>query len=168
MPPAVAGLPAVAAVHAAGRAPDHGFAKDARPAVALEPGSGVAGDRHAGRRLREVHLVDLARYDLLRAGGADVGPGYLGENVTTTGVDLLALGAGALLRLGATARLRVTGVRYPRHDDPATDPVGLTLDADGVPVGRVGVFAVVERAGEVRAGDPVVVEHPGDGALPPL
>lgn len=160
------------AVHAAEVAPAAGFAKPARPSVRLEVAHGVSGDRHGGRPGRQVHLVDAGRYDLLRAGGTappGVRPGYLGENVTTSGIDLLALATGALLRLGATAQVRVTGVRYPRHEDPATDPVGVSLDADGVPVGRVGVFAVVEASGEVRPGDPVHVEDPGDGGpLRPL
>ncbi len=178
----------VLAVHAARSRPAAGFAKATLERVHLQVDHGVLGDHHAGSRaLRQVHLVDVARYDLLRAGGVDVGPGHLGENVTTSGVDLLALGPGALLRLGGSsssnvggstggdparaggALLRVTGVRFPRHDDPATDPVGVLLDPDGVPVGRVGVFAVVLQAGDVAAGDPVVVEHPGDVApLTPL
>ena len=159
----------VLAVHAAEIAPAHGFAKPERGVVVLEVAHGVARDRHAGRPLRQVHLVDSARYDLLRAGGADVAPGYLGENVTTTGVDLLALGTGARLQLGPDAVVRLTGLRFPRHEDPATDPVGLGLDADGVPVGRVGVFGVVEATGQVQAEDRVVVLSPGDdGPLRPL
>ena len=154
--------PAVLAVHAADAAPATGFAKPTRPVVRLEVARGVEGDRHSGRPLRQVHLVDASRYGLLQSGGWDVGPGYLGENVTTTGVDLLRLTTGAVLRLGATAAVRVTGVRHPRHEDPATDPVGLSLDEAGVPAGRVGVFAVVETGGEVRAGDAVVVEELGD------
>lgn len=159
----------VLSVRRAGERPARGFAKPAVDRLDLRPAHGAAGDRHAGtRRLREVHLVDVARYGLLRAGGADVADGYLGENVTTHGLDLLALAAGARLRLGATAVLRVTGIRYPRHEDPATDPVGLSLDDDGVPVGRVGVFAVVEVGGTVEAGDPVVLLAAGSGALPVL
>ncbi len=126
------------------------------------------GDRHAGRALRQVHLVDEARYALLAAGGhgagRDLGPGYLGENVTTAGVDLLAPQPPA--RSSAwpgRPPCALTGVRHPRHEDPATDPVGLCLDADGVPVGRVGVFAVVETGGEVRAGDRVACWAPGTG-----
>lgn len=167
MTPAV--TPTVLAVHAAEVAPASGFAKPERPVVVLAVAHGVAGDRHAERRQRQVHLVDSARYDLLRAGGADVEPGYLGENVTTSGLDLLALATGARLQLGPGAVVRVTGLRFPRHEDPATDPVGLGLDGEGVPVGRVGVFAAVETAGQVRAGDAVVVLTTGDdGPLHPL
>jgi MOSC domain-containing protein YiiM len=37
----------------------------------------------------------------------------MGENVTTRGVDLLALPKGARLRLGAEAVIEVTGLRNP-------------------------------------------------------
>lgn len=159
----------VLAVRSRATRPERGFAKPGVDRLDLRAAHGAVGDLHAGtRRLREVHLVDEARYRTLRAGGADVADGYLGENVTTRGVDLLALHLGARLRLGATAVLRLTGVRWPRHEDPATDPVGLSLDDDGVPVGRVGVFAVVEVGGTVRAGDGVVLLEPGSGPLPVL
>lgn len=160
--------PAVLEVHAAAERPAAGFAKPAVDVVALVVDHGVAGDVHAERALRQVHLVDAARYDLLRASGADLGPGDLGENVTTTGVDLLGLGTGARLRLGADAVVEVTGVRHPRHEDPTLDPDALHLDDDGVPVGRVGVFAVVLSGGEVRAGDPLTVLDAGTGGLRPL
>lgn len=157
------------AVRAAAARPGRGFAKPAVDAVDLRVSHGAVGDLHAGTRaLRQVHLVDVARYDLLRRVGADVADGYLGENVTTAGVDLLRLGLDARLQLGADAVVSLTGQRYPRHEDPATDPVGLGLDEAGVPVGRVGVFAVVTRPGRVRAGDRLTVLDEGSGALPVL
>lgn len=161
--------PVVLAVRSLATRADRGFAKPAVAALDLRASHGAVGDLHAGtRRLREVHLVDVARYEALAAGGADVTPGYLGENVTTRGLDLLALPLGSRLRLGPDAVLVVTGLRSPRHEDPATDPVGLVLDPDGVPVGRVGVFAVVEVGGVVRAGDEVVVVGLGAGTPPVL
>lgn len=161
----------VVAVHLAGSPPPTGFAKERVETVVLRVDHGVEGDRHArpGGSLRQVHLVDASRYEVLRSGGADVGPGYLGENVTTSGLDLPGLPTGTVLRLGSSATVRLTGVRWPRHEQPGSDRVRLHLDPDGVPVGRVGVFAVVVTGGEVRAGDPVDVERPGDGTpLPPL
>jgi MOSC domain-containing protein YiiM len=161
-------VPAVLQVHAAAERAATGFAKPRVDQVSLLVDHGVAGDVHADRALRQVHVVDASRYDLLRDSGATLGPGDLGENVTTVGVDLLALRTGALLRLGEHAQVRVTGVRFPRYEDPATDPDALHLDADGVPVGRVGVFAVVVTAGLVRAGDPVTVLDQGQEPLRPL
>ncbi len=161
--------PVVLAVRSLAARAERGFAKPAVGRLDLRASHGAVGDLHAGtRRLREVHLVDVARYETLRAGGAGVAVGYLGENVTTRGLDLLSLPLGSRLRLGPEAVLVVTGLRSPRHEDPATDPVGLSLDPDGVPVGRVGVFAVVEVGGVVRAGDAVVVLELGTGTPPVL
>jgi MOSC domain-containing protein YiiM len=49
----------------------------------------------------------------LRGGGFDVEPGVIGENVTTGGIDLLALPTGARLRLGPNAVIEITGLRNP-------------------------------------------------------
>ena len=43
----------------------------------------------------------------------DLQPGVIGENVTTRGVDLLALRRGTRLRLGGEAVIEVTGLRNP-------------------------------------------------------
>src|SRR3954470_14144979 len=107
----------VLAVH---RSAGHSFSKYAEDAITLVPGLGVAGDAHAGatvqhrsrvRRdpsapnLRQVHLLQSELFgDLLEESHA-VFPGDLGENITTRGIDLLALPAGTCLRLGAMAEV---------------------------------------------------------------
>jgi MOSC domain-containing protein YiiM len=113
-----------ATVIAVARDAAHGFSKPARDSIRLLAGLGVEGDAHAGvtvqhrsrvardptrPNLRQVHLI----HDELRAGGFDVAPGAMGENVTTRGLDLLALPDGARLRLGAEAVVEVTGLRNP-------------------------------------------------------
>lgn len=52
-------------------------------------------------------------HDELATAGFVVGPGDMGENVTTRGVDLLALPTGTRLRLGESAVIEVTGLRNP-------------------------------------------------------
>ena len=44
--------------------------------------------------LRQVHLVHAELHDELREAGFTVAPGQMGENVTTSGVDLLRLATG--------------------------------------------------------------------------
>ena len=115
-------------VTAVAASPGYTFSKPTRPSITLLAGLGVAGDAHNGatvkhrsrvRRdptqpnLRQVHLIHEELHDELRAAGFDVGAGDLGENVTTRGVDLLALPAGTLLRLGGEAVVEVTGLRNP-------------------------------------------------------
>ena len=170
------GAPRVVAV-AAGPGPE--FSKQVRPVFRLLEGLGVEGDAHLGatdqhrshvRRdptapnLRQVHLIqaDLLE-DVLRVGHR-VPPGGLGENVTTAGVDLMALPRDTLLRLGGTAEVRVTGLRNPcrQIDDfqPGLLRQVLGRDADGAVLRRAGVMGVVRRGGEVRPGDPVTVVLP--------
>lgn len=97
----------------------------------------------------------------------DVAPGQLGENVTTTGVDLLALARGTLLHLGEEAVVEVTGLRNPCAQIDGFSPgllkAVLGRDADGGLVRKTGVMGVVVTGGTVRAGDSIDVHLP---ALP--
>jgi len=63
--------------------------------------------------VRQVHLMHAELHDHLRAAGFRVGPGDLGENITTRGVDLLGLSTGTRLHLGDDAVVEVTGLRNP-------------------------------------------------------
>ena len=159
--------------------PVHGFSKQPRAAVRLVEGLGVEGDAHAGttvqhlsrvRRnpsqpnLRQVHLVHTELFDEVAEDGHRVRPGDLGENVTTTGVDLLGLPVGALLRLGDAAEVEITGLRNPCYQiDDFQDGLLkhiLARAADGTVVRKAGVMAVVRSEGEVRPGDTVTVVLP--------
>jgi carboxyl-terminal processing protease len=126
--------------------------------------------------------------DEARAAGHQIGPGSLGENILTAGIDLLGLPTDTRLHLGE-AVLRVTGLRNPcrqindlspdllkicveRADGVATDsdvdlgPTGGTVSRDGQPIRRkAGIMAVVERGGQVVPGDVITVELP-DGHVP--
>ena len=166
----------VLAVH---RSSSHSFSKFAEDCITLVEGLGVQGDAHAGstvkhrsrvRRdpaaanLRQVHLLQSELFDTLLDEGHAVFAGDLGENVTTRGVDLLALPAGTVLRLGAQAEVEITGLRNPCSQIDRFQP-GLTAkvldrDANGQLVRKAGVMAIVRRGGEVRAGDAIVVQLP--------
>jgi MOSC domain-containing protein YiiM len=169
----------VSSVVAVCRSGEHTFSKDVVDAVTLLAGLGVEGDAHAGttvqhlsrvRRdptqpnLRQVHLVHAELLDELAGEGFAVGPGAIGENVTTSGVDLLDLPTGTLLRLGPDAVVRVTGLRNPCAQ---LDGLGAGLmkrlvrrAPDGATVRLAGVMAVVEVGGVVRAGDAIEVRLP--------
>jgi MOSC domain-containing protein YiiM len=174
--------PTDGAVVAVASDPAHRFSKPVQPSIMLVAGLGVAGDAHAGvtvqhlsrvRRdpsqpnLRQVHLVASELFVELDGAGFAVGAGDLGENVTTAGIDLLALPTGARLLIGASAVVEVTGLRNPcRQIDGFSDGLlkqVLTRDADGTLVRRAGIMGVVVAGGAVRAGDRIVVElPPGD------
>ncbi len=161
-------------VVAVSRSSTHSFSKDPQPHVTLVAGLGVEGDAHAGAtvkhrsrvardprqpNLRQVHLIHAELHDELRAAGFDVRPGQLGENVTTSGVDLLALPTGTRLHLGASAVVEVTGLRNPcRQIDDFQHgllPAVLDRDEQGRVIRKAGVMAVVLTGGDVRVGDAV-------------
>ena len=90
----------------------------------------------------------------------------MGENVTTRGIDLLALSAGTRLQLGDDAVIEVTGLRNPCRQLDAFRPglmqAVLGRDPDGGLVRKAGIMAVVLAGGEVRPGDPIRAERPAD------
>ena len=114
--------------------------------------------------LRQVHLLHVELLDELRLGGFDVSPGDLGENVTTQGIDLLALPTGARLRLGETASLEVTGLRNPCRQldlfQAGLMQAVLDRDEQGRLVRKAGVMSIVLASGLVRAGDSIRIELP--------
>jgi MOSC domain-containing protein YiiM len=159
----------------------HEFSKPNRERVRLLAGLGVEGDAHQGvtvqhlsrvardptqPNLRQVHLIHAELHDELRAGGFTVLPGEMGENVTTRGVDLLALPTGTRLHLGGTAVVEVTGLRNPCAQldrfQPGLLPAVLGRDEYGGLVRKAGVMAVVLAGGDVRPGDRVRVELPAE------
>ncbi len=166
----------VAAVH---RSAGHTMAKPTVTSIELVVGFGVAGDAHGGAtvqhrsrvardpsqpNLRQVHLIAAELHDELDARGFDVAAGAMGENITTRGIDLLALGRGARLELGRSAVVEVTGLRNPcgQLDGVAPGLMAAVLDrdADGRLVRRGGVMGIVVAAGEIRPGDTIVVRPP--------
>jgi MOSC domain-containing protein YiiM len=91
-------------------------------------------------------------------------PGDMGENVTTRGIDLLALPARTRLRLGPRAVLELTGLRNPCVQldgfQPGLMKAVLDRDADGRLVRKAGVMAIVLAGGTITAGDPIEIEYP--------
>lgn len=120
--------------------------------------------------LRQVHLVHAELFDELREAGFDVGPGQIGENLATRGVDLLSLPTDARLRLGEIAVIRLTGLRNPcvqlERLHKGLMAATLTRGADGSLVRKAGVMAVVEISGEVLPGDTIAVEIPAGTRRP--
>ncbi|SHG50358.1 MOSC domain-containing protein YiiM [Kaistia soli DSM 19436] len=157
----------------------HAFSKDSQPAIRLLAGLGVEGDAHQGvtvqhrsrvavdpaqPNLRQVHLVHAELFDELAAAGFEIGPGAIGENVTTAGIDLLDLPRGTRLHLGETAEIEVTGLRNPciQIDRFRKGLMAAVLgrDAEGQLVRKAGIMAIVIAGGIVRPGDAVVVTLP--------
>ena len=156
----------------------HDFSKPPLPRITLLEGLGVEGDAHCGAtvkhrsrvardphqpNLRQVHLIQAELFAELAARGYRVAPGQMGENITTRGLDLLALPVDTVLRFGAAA-VRLTGLRNPCHqiDRFQRGLMAAVLDraADGSLVRKAGVMAVVVEGGTVMVGDTIEVMLP--------
>jgi len=164
----------------------HRFSKPSAIHIRLLAGLGVEGDAHCGvtvqhrsrvardpsqPNLRQVHRIAAELHDELRDRGFHVGPGDMGENVLTRGVDLLGLPTGARLHLGAEAVIEITGLRNPCSQLDNFEPGLMKAVLGRSPAGDVvrlaGVMAVVLNGGEVRPGDRIGVQLP-EGAPVPL
>lgn len=166
-------------VVAVSRSATHTLSKPTEAEIRLLEGLGVEGDAHAGvtvkhrsrvardpsqPNLRQVHLIHAELFDELRPDGFAIVPGEMGENVTTSGVDLLGLPTGTRLRLGSEAVVEVTGLRNPcaQLDEiqPGLMKATLDRDAEGNLVRKAGVMAVVIRGGAIRPDDTIEVMLP--------
>ncbi len=172
-------------VVAVSRSGSHSFSKATVPVVRMLAGLGIEADAHAGvtvkhrsrvRRdptqpnLRQVHLIHAELHDELADAGFPIAPGDLGENVTTRGIDLLALPTGTRLGLGPDAVVEITGLRNPcrQIDDFRTGLLARVVhrDAHGRIVRRAGVMGVVRAGGDVRPGDAITVTAPPPPHIP--
>lgn len=174
-----------ARVLAACRSPAHEFSKASATSVRLVAGLGVEEDCHCGEtvqhrsrvaqdptqpNLRQVHLIPSELFRELREAGFDVGPGQLGENVTTEGIALLDLPVGTRLALGSDAVVEVTGLRNPckQIDDFRPGLLARVVDRDtaGRLIRRAGIMGVVARSGMVAPGDGITVTYPPEPHRP--
>lgn len=172
-------------VVAVSRNRSHTFSKQNEPEIRLVAGIGVEGDAHAGSRvqhrsrvranpaqpnLRQVHLIHIELHDELREAGFEIGPGDMGENITTRGIDLLGLPVGAVVQLGSEATVEITGLRNPCMQLDRFSPglMAAVLDRDeaGELVRKAGVMGVVVGGGIVRPGDPATVILPDEPHVP--
>ena len=176
----------VGTVIAVSRGTRHGVGKLNQLAIRLVAGLGVEGDVHAGVTVkhrsrvardptqpnqRQVHLIHAELFDELSVAGFTLTPGVMGENITTRDVDLLGLPAGALLCLGDSAVVEVTGLRNPCTQldgmAPGLMQACLGVGPNGEPARKAGVMGVVIAGGEIHPGDAISIQLP-DGPHVPL
>ncbi|MDZ4857886.1 MAG: MOSC domain-containing protein [Candidatus Hydrogenedentes bacterium] len=163
----------------------HCISKQNQPSIRLMTGLGVEGDAHCGEtvkhrsrvardpsqpNLRQVHLIHSELHDELRKKGFEILPGQMGENITTRGIDLLALPVGTKLRIGDSAVVEITGLRNPCSQlDGLYD--GLMVATvrrakNGDLIRKAGIMGVVRADGEIRRGDSIRVELPAEPHRP--
>lgn len=163
----------------------HSMAKPAKEYIRLLAGLGVAGDAHCGAavkhrsrvavdpgapNLRQVHLIHAELHDELAVLGFRLTPGQMGENITTRGIDLLALPRGAKLQIGVAAVLEITGLRNPcaQLDGIQQGLMAAVIGRgpDGGLIRKAGVMGIVLTGGTVRPGDGIRITLPPHPHLP--
>jgi MOSC domain-containing protein YiiM len=122
---------------------------------------GLEGDSHTGEWHRQVSLLAMESIEKMRAKGLDVGPGDFAENITTSGLDLMRLPVGTLLRLG-NAVGEVTQIGKECHTACA-----IRQQAGDCVMPREGIFVRVLKTGEVSVGD-VIQIVPWGGEKDPI
>jgi MOSC domain-containing protein YiiM len=157
----------------------HRFSKSPCEQITLLEGIGVRGDAHAGvtvqhlfrlakdptqPNLCQVHLLPREFFDDARQNGYELGPGDLGENVLTQGLDLVGLSRDTLLHIGSEAVIRITGLRKPcvkiDRFRKGLLKVSMSRGQDGRLAPKTGIMAVVTTGGAIHVGDKIRVELP--------
>jgi MOSC domain-containing protein YiiM len=135
---------------------------------------GLNGDAHAhpnihGGARKAILVIAAEVIERLVKLGYPVFPGALGENITTSGLDISTLRLGDRLRAGA-ALLEIT---QPRGPCSALDVYGPAIKTEiyeervtrGDPSsplwGMSGLYAAVVEEGEIHSGDPIEILRRG-------
>jgi MOSC domain-containing protein YiiM len=167
--------------------PRHGFSKQPQSCLRLIAGEGIENDAHRGAttqhlylkrkdpaapNLAQVHLLGAELLEELAAKGFPLNPGELGENLLTTGIDLLSLPRDTHLHIGAEAILQVTGLRTPCSQIDAFRP-GLQALLWSAPLPgtrqktrRAGIMAIVHRGGVIHPNDAIEIRLPAEPHQP--
>ncbi len=118
----------------------------------LLTGLGLRDDAHAAPGKRQVSLLAQESIDKMVRLGLKVGPGDFAENLTTQGLDLLALPLGTHFRIGEHTLLEVTQIGKVCHTRCA-----IYDQAGDCVMPKEGIFAQVLEGGEVKVGDEIHV-----------
>jgi MOSC domain-containing protein YiiM len=117
--------------------------------VTLRENHGIVGDGHAGDWHRQVSLLAQESIDKMRKMGLDVTAGDFAENITTSGIDLVALPIGSRIQVGETL-LEVTQIGKECHTRCA-----IYYQAGDCVMPKEGIFAKVITGGTIKPGDTI-------------
>jgi MOSC domain-containing protein YiiM len=121
-----------------------------------------AARRHHGRVWQALCLWSVEVVEALQAEGHPIGLGSAGENITIRGLDWSTLRSGLIVDIGAVrSRLSVPATPCYKNDQWFAGTGSRRMDHDRHP-GWSRWYAIVERGGTVRSGDPAVLA-PRDG-----
>ena len=114
---------------------------------------GIEGDAHASAEWhRQVSLLAIESVRKMQEMGLDVKPGNFAENITTEGLDLLALPLGTRLRIGNDVIGEVSQIGKVCHTRCA-----IYEQAGDCVMPKEGIFIRVLKGGITRVGDEIDV-----------
>lgn len=113
---------------------------------------GLSGDAHSGPGHRMVSLLARESIAKMRGLGLDVDSGDFAENLTTEGIDLLALPLGSRIAIGAEVVLEIT-----QHGKECHDRCAIYHQAGDCVMPREGIFGKVISGGTIKVGDSIEV-----------
>ena len=168
-----------AIVKSVSKSSSHTFSKFNCEKIVLLKGLGVEGDAHMGKtvkhrsrvskdpnqpNLRQVHLIHSELFEELKEKGFTVQDGEIGENITTKGIDLLALPKDTVLSIGNTAKVKITGLRNPCKQLNSVKnglmKAVLSKDENGNVIRKSGIMGIVLEGGDITIGNKIRVELP--------
>jgi MOSC domain-containing protein YiiM len=117
----------------------------------LRENHGIVGDGHAGDWHRQVSLLAIESIKKMQKLGLSVKEGDFAENLTTAGIDLLALSVGSRLSVGETV-LEITQIGKECHTRCA-----IYYQAGDCVMPKEGLFAKVLQGGIINPQDEISV-----------
>jgi MOSC domain-containing protein YiiM len=121
--------------------------------VQMRENFGIVGDAHASSEThRQVSLLAIESIRKMQDKGLQVNPGDFAENITTEGLDLLALPVGTRLRLGKYILAEVSQIGKECHT-----PCAIYYQAGDCVMPKEGIFIRIFTNGPVKVGDEILV-----------
>jgi MOSC domain-containing protein YiiM len=135
------------------RSDKKGTGKDVVLSGQFKEGFGMVTDAHADSNThRQVSLLATESIDKMRKLGLDLGPGAFAENLTTEGIDLVAIPVGTKVKVGKEVVLEISQIGKECHAGCAIfQKVGKCV------MPKEGVFGKVIKGGTIIPGDKISV-----------
>lgn len=126
----------------------------------ISAGEGIVGDAHANFLAhREISILAIESHNKMIAKGAGVKPGDFAENITTEGLDALALPIGSRVKFGPV-ETEVTQIGKECHSHCA-----IYQQVGDCVMPREGIFVKSLNSGKIKVGDVVeVISTPTENA----
>ena len=121
--------------------------------VMIRENFGIEGDAHASSEWhRQVSLLALESIQKIQAMGLKVQSGDFAENLTTEGLDLLALPIGTRMRIGSDVIGEVSQIGKECHT-----PCAIYYEAGDCIMPKEGIFIRILKGGMIKKGDKIDV-----------